>query len=245
MNWPKGAACAVSLSYDDGLPVHREVVAPLLEANGMRGTFYVPIRSDVTENPALWTRVAQAGHELGNHTIFHPCRGQPGFDWVNPAHDLRYYDAHRLRTELDIANRVLKMVDGRDERSYGYTCHHTTFGDGTEEQPMHDILSEMFFAGRGHNVDAALDVTPDFDLLNIGSISADFGVLETLQAHIEQAQAIGGWAVFVMHGIGSDTHNLHIMPDVHQALVEWIGAQGERIWSAPIIDVARHIRAGQ
>ena len=39
--WPEGRRCAVSLTYDDALPVHYEHVGPRLEAHGLRGTFYM------------------------------------------------------------------------------------------------------------------------------------------------------------------------------------------------------------
>ena len=37
--WPDGQRCAVSLTYDDALPVHHQVVAPLLTARKFTATF--------------------------------------------------------------------------------------------------------------------------------------------------------------------------------------------------------------
>jgi len=70
--WPDATQCAVSLSYDDSVPVHHREVAPLLEKHGLRGTFYLSALT--IENPEAWKIVAAAGHELGNHSLFHPCR---------------------------------------------------------------------------------------------------------------------------------------------------------------------------
>ena len=72
-DWPEGKRGAVSLTYDDALPVHYERVAPLLEDHGLRATFYTNVLS-LGANPEAWRQVAACGHELGNHSIFHPCR---------------------------------------------------------------------------------------------------------------------------------------------------------------------------
>ena len=72
--WPNGAKAAVVLSYDDGVDVHLDYVAPDLEAAGLRGTFFVPGHSEsLAKRFPEWRALAARGHELGNHAIFHPC----------------------------------------------------------------------------------------------------------------------------------------------------------------------------
>ena len=39
--WFGGRNCAVSLTFDDGMDSHLDVVVPALDARGMAGTFYV------------------------------------------------------------------------------------------------------------------------------------------------------------------------------------------------------------
>lgn len=72
--WPQGRKGAVSITYDDALPCHHQLVAPAWEAVGLRATFYTPIRSTLMEEVEAWRAVATKGHELGNHSLFHPCR---------------------------------------------------------------------------------------------------------------------------------------------------------------------------
>ena len=45
--WPHEIQGALSLTYDDGLPVHYSLVDPLLRQNGLRATFYAMIQSDL------------------------------------------------------------------------------------------------------------------------------------------------------------------------------------------------------
>ena len=84
--WPAGQRCAVTLTYDDAVPVHYEKVAPRLAQKGMTATFNVYPHNHFTENADQWKPVAALGHELGNHTLFHPCRREPEarYDWLEP-----------------------------------------------------------------------------------------------------------------------------------------------------------------
>src|SRR5687767_11495791 len=53
-HWPRGRSCAVSLTYDDTLPVHFEYVGPALEARGVLGTFYLLIKTDLKAHFERW-----------------------------------------------------------------------------------------------------------------------------------------------------------------------------------------------
>ncbi len=59
----------VSLTYDGGGICHVETVLPHLEANGLRGTFYVdPV--GLLENLPEWGSAVSKGHEIGNGSLF-------------------------------------------------------------------------------------------------------------------------------------------------------------------------------
>lgn len=76
--WPGGARAAVSLGYDDGLASQLDHVVPALNRRGLRASFYVPINSPtVPGRQAEWRAAAAAGHELGNHSLFHGCSARP------------------------------------------------------------------------------------------------------------------------------------------------------------------------
>ncbi|RPJ42518.1 MAG: chitooligosaccharide deacetylase, partial [Chloroflexi bacterium] len=122
--WPKGCRAAISLTYDDGIPNHTELVAPQLEAYGLRGTFYAPFKSDLLKNPMAWRMMTRRGHELGNHTLFHPCWSVQGkySEWLPDKYNLVHYDTDRWLYEINTANQALALVDGKSERTFGNTC---------------------------------------------------------------------------------------------------------------------------
>lgn len=239
--WPDGAACAVSLSYDDSVPVHHQRVAPLLERHGLRGTFYLSVRD--IRDAAAWKALAAQGHELGNHSLFHPCRRDAGnTSWMAEHYDLAGYTPERFRDELAVANLVLDLLDGGRPRTYGNNCTNLTIDRGDREQPMDPILAELFEAARGTITNQPVDpAQPVFTRL--GHFVGDGKSFAQLRAEIDSACAHGGWAIYMFHGVGTGTHNLFIAEDEHRKLVEWLDKRRASIWTAPVVDVARHLKS--
>lgn len=69
------APMRVALSYDDGLKDHYEIVAPMLEKYGLRGTF--TLVTDLIGRPSRmsWDDVrdlVRRGHDVASHTCSHP-----------------------------------------------------------------------------------------------------------------------------------------------------------------------------
>ena len=100
ITWPNGASVAVSLTYDDALDSQLDHAVPALETFGFKATFYVTVGSaSVRDRLNEWRSLARSGHELGNHTIYHPCRASlPDRDWVEPQHDLDGQSVARIGT---------------------------------------------------------------------------------------------------------------------------------------------------
>ena len=242
--WPSGQKCAVSLTYDDGLPVHYEYVGPALSKAGLRGTFNVLIRSDPLQHPEAWRRLAQSGHELANHTLFHPCRRKAGDTWLEECYDLCDYTSERLRVELEIANLVLYLLDGKRERTFGNTCCDTTIGRGDQEISMDEILGDFFIAARGPFNRQIADVNNGINLMQVGHFGADKQnmSLEDIQETIQHAVEMGGWVVFMIHGVGKGTHSLYMEKTDHEKLVNWLAANKADIWTAPFIEVAQYVK---
>jgi peptidoglycan/xylan/chitin deacetylase (PgdA/CDA1 family) len=76
--------CTVVLTYDDALNVHLDNAIPLLDSLGLKATFYLSGYSGVLNNRITdWRAIAKEGHELANHTLYHPCTGKrPGREFV-------------------------------------------------------------------------------------------------------------------------------------------------------------------
>lgn len=244
--WPDPFQSAVSLTYDDGLPIHYTLVDPLLRHHNLRATFYPMIQSDLRLNPDQWRQLAEAGHELGDHTVFHPCRqSDPDpYSWLDERYNLNSYTPAHMRAELEVANLVLHLLDGQTERSYGNTCCDTTIGNGALEQSLEPLLEDLFVAARGALTNRIAQPAQGLNLFNIGCISADGRSFEELVDLIMQTRASSGWAVLMMHGIGAESYNLHLKADVHERFVGWL-AQQQTIRTAPVRAIAKYIKVAK
>src|SRR5919112_5028363 len=93
--------CAVSLTYDDAINVDLDNAIPALDSVGLKASFYLSGYSGAINRIDEWRAIAKNGHELGNHTLYHPCTGKkPGREFVTPDYDLGNYTFRRLADEI-------------------------------------------------------------------------------------------------------------------------------------------------
>jgi len=212
----------ICLTYDDALPVHRAVVAPALAERGLHGTFYVPAaRDDLHLGLDGWRRVAEMGHELGNHSCWHPCRTRPEWGW-KPSYRLEDYDRLRIRDELLLSNRVLHLIDGCSERSYGATCGDLTCGLGEGESFLDDIR-DLFTVVRSGVRGKPMTGAAHFVL---SAFQVDHRRADEIIAVIEtMCNLPDSWMLLAMHGVGSGTHLNFMDADEHRRLIDWIADQ--------------------
>ena len=241
--WPDQIQGAVSLTYDDGLPIHCTLVDPLLRHHNLLATFYPMIQSDLRLHPEAWRRLAAAGHELGNHTLFHPCRqsSPDPYPWLDDRYDLGSYTLAHMRSELEVANLVLHLLDGLTERSYGSTCCDMKVGRGSMEESLEPSLADLFVAARGELTNQCIQPAHRINLFDLGCFHADGRSLEELKQLVEQTREINGWAILMIHGIGAGTHDLYLDVDVHEEFIEWIAKQ-QAIWTAPVRVISSYIK---
>lgn len=229
--------CAVVLTYDDALKVHLDNVVPLLDSLGLKGTFYLSgyfpaFRARVAD----WKSVAAKGHELGNHTLFHPCTGKlPGREWVKPDYDLGNYTMQRLVDEIKMANTLLEALDGKTKRSFAYPCGDTKIGDSSYV----DKIRNDFVAARG--VKGEMPKINEIDLYNVGAYMINGQSGEELVALVKQAMQSNALIVFLFHGVGGE-HSLNISLSDHSRLLHFLKQNEKDIWIAAFADIAEHIR---
>lgn len=237
-NWPEGRRCAVSLTYDDAFDSHWREVAPKLSERGFRGTFYTPIRASLWEHAAEWRKVAEAGHELGNHTVFHPCRRAPESENYGrfDRYDLSRYTLEELAQEVGVANAYLELLDGQSVRTYGNTCHNVTVGRGADEVSITPVLQRFFPAARGgRKSDFRASSLDGIDFYEVGCVSSHSSA--ELKLAVDHARECGGWLVICLHGVADKEERLQIARKEHDAVLEYLAADTST-WVASVRDVA-------
>jgi sialate O-acetylesterase len=235
-----GKKCAVVLTYDDGIDIDLDIVAPALDSLGLKGTFYViGSASAVTKRIPEWRRVAAEGHELGNHTSFHPCDGRPpGRGFVTPDNDLSRYTLSRMTAETRFTNTLLNAIDGKTERSFAFPCGDKMIGD----TPYYDAIKKDFVAARG--VTGGMQKAAQVDLSDIRCYMINGQNADYMINLVKQAQQTGTLLVFLFHGVGGG-HSLNVSRGEHSKLIHYLKENERDIWIAPMVDVARFIRKEQ
>jgi sialate O-acetylesterase len=235
-NWWNNKKCAVCLTYDDALNVHLDSVIPVLDSLGLKGTFYLSGNfQTVQERANDWKLAADNGHELGNHTLFHPCDGKmPGRNWVNPDYDLSTYTLSRITDEIKMANVLLQIIDGKSKRTFAYPCGDTQVGGVS----YINVIKENFVGARG--TETRLETIDDIDLYNIGCfmINGESGVelIDLAKTALKNKALI----VFLFHGVGGE-HNINVSLEAHNQLVNFLKQNEKDIWIAPLAEIAKYI----
>lgn len=226
VDWPDGASVAVSLTYDDALDSQLDNALPALRRHGFRATFYVTVgREPMRLRMDEWRRVAAEGHELGNHTIYHPCRASlPDREWVLPRHDLDAMTVAEMREEIIIANAFLTAVDGETRRTYGATC----FDERAGGEYYFDAIRDDFIALReldhGMAAGSRAKLAP-----------GDGTPAEELIRFVRDNSRPGNLIVFVFHGIGGD--HLAVAAEAHEQLLQFLADNADTYW----VDTYRNI----
>lgn len=259
----------VSLTFDDGLDVHLDAAMPMLEAHGMRGTFYVsPGAEPFANRSGEWVAAAQRGHELGNHTVFHP--GVSSKPWVTEGIALDSYNLDRMRHELLAANRILRMLDGCESRSFAFPCSNPNLGkpgvprrlltrlklDRTRLMGFVDryqldfgsrlidytpLVREIFPSARCGGVAAEdLPARPG-DWHRVRGIDGDGQDFTALDAALDLAIERKAWVVFVFHGVGGG-HHLSVDRAVLENLLARL-AREPSVRVLPFVDAARELQS--
>jgi peptidoglycan/xylan/chitin deacetylase (PgdA/CDA1 family) len=229
--------CAVVLTYDDGLNTDLNNVIPALDSAGLKGTFYISDYFDGLKSQiGKWRSAAAEGHELGNHTIWHPCEGsRPGREFVKPDYDLNNYTIARMVNEIKEMNTILQAIDGKSKRTFAYPC-----GDRKIHDTLYlDSVKKDFVAARG--------VTPQMlpidkiDLYNVGCYTMNGQSANEMIALVKEAMKTHTLLVFLFHGVGGE-HSLNVSLQAHSGLLHFLQDNKKNIWIAPLIDVAEFIK---
>lgn len=236
----KGKKAAVVITYDDAIDQHLDNAVPLLDSLGLKATFYITgFSASMQARLNEWKKLAVTGHELGNHTMYHPCiGGTAGREWVKPDQDLSKYTIQRMVDETRATNLLLQAMDGKTKRTFAFTCGDTKIGDSS----FVPLLKNNFVAMRGvrnqmHRIDEI-----DLDDVDCFVVNGETG--EQLIAWAKKATATNSLLVVLFHGVGGG-NGLNVSLPAHRQFLQYLQQHEKELWIAPMIEVAEYIKAFQ
>jgi peptidoglycan-N-acetylglucosamine deacetylase len=234
--WPEGKKVAVSLSFDDGRMSQVDRGTTLLDQYGVKATFYL-VPGAVEQRLEGWKKATASGHEIGNHSLNHPCTGN--FPWARQK-ALENYTLEQMRAELVDANKKIETLLGVKPEVFAYPCGQTFVGRGTNTRSYIPLVADLFLTGRGWLDEGPND--PAFcDFAQLTGMEMDGKNFEDILPLIENASKNQQWLVLAGHEMGdsgSQTTRLSML----KSLIEYAQDPAHGIWLAPVGTVARYIQ---
>ena len=210
---------AVSLTFDDG-----QASQALVDLRGLPATFYVNSEKLGSSSYYLtWEQVAARlaeGNEIGGHTLAHP--------------RLSNLNDEAVRREVcDDATSIQANLGARPV-SFAYP-----YGD--YDADVQRIVRECGYASaRGVAAVRTAESIPPRDryALRIFKAVTTATTLKDLQSAVTRAEASGGWAIFVFHGVCDDrcAGTYSIKTATFNRFVEWL-SQRTTVSVRPVGDV--------
>jgi hypothetical protein len=257
----------ISLTFDDALDEHLDQVQPLLDKAGLRGTFYAHLSApSLSRRAPEWRQLSQMGHELGNHTIFHPADIRK--QWVREGNAIDLYTLDRMEMELSVANDWLHSIDGQTERTFAYPCSNSVLGSygwvakslfrmglrqtrwpglmercgldfGNTRQTYEPLTPKLFRAARGGGLYLA-DQSPELSRMNrycLPSAAVEDHSFEQMRDFVTRSLKRPTWSILQFHGVGGG-HHMNCDLTEFQKFVDWLAEHhGNRI--VTVVDGAR------
>lgn len=234
--WPKNKKGAIVLTYDDALVSHLDIAVPQLNKYKLKGSFYLD--GGMTEAEMdRWSEVSAQGHELGNHTLYHPCSEKALR--LHPRNTSESHDAHSILEEIGMMNRLLYGIDGKKTRTYAYPCTEVVVG-GVDYADTLRQSRLITYARVGGDENAVVTDLNSLDPLKVPSYALlNNQDADALISFVKKVQQEGGIGVLMFHGVGGDY--LTVSAEDHEKLLQYLAAHKDEIWVGTFQEVMDHV----
>lgn len=234
-HWPEGKQVAVSLTFDDARMSQVAGGTALLDEYGVKATFFV-VPGQVKAQLDGWKKATANGHEIGNHSLLHPCSGN--FPWAREK-ALENYTMEQMRNELVSANMEIENLLGVKPQVFAYPCGQTYVGRGLHTKSYIPLVAELFTIGRGWLDEGPND--PSFcDFAQLTGMEMDGKNAEEILNLIESAKKNNFWIILAGHEMGvsgAQTTRLAML----RKLMEYAQDPVNGVWIAPAGTVAKYV----
>ena len=235
--WPEGKKMAISLTFDDARLTQVDKGIPLLDKYNVKGTFYISPK-DMLERVEAWKKAVKSGHDIGNHTLTHPCTGNFEFSRNNAVEN---HTLQSMKEEIDSANLLIKEVLGISPVSFAYPCGNTFVGRGVNTKSYIPLIASQFETGRGWYDEGPND--PLFcDLAQLTGLELDGKSFDAILQQIESAKENGQWLVLVGHEMNDEAGHLTSFLQTIEAICQYAAEPANGVWIDNIHNIASYIK---
>ncbi len=234
--WPKGKKMGLTLTFDDARLSQPDKGIPLLDKYGVKATFYVSPGS-MEQRLDSWRKAVESGHEIGNHSLTHPCTGN--FDWSRD-NALEDFTLHEMQINLDSANkRIMRGLDVQPI-SFAFPCGQKFIGRGSNAKSYIPVVSKMFETGRGWLDEGPND--PLFcDMSQLTGMELDGKSVDQVKKIIESAKNKSQWLILVGHEMDEAGDQTSLLSTI-EAICKYALDPSNGIWIDNVHQIASYIK---
>lgn len=220
-----GHKAAASFTFDDASESHITNLFPLAEKMGIKVTCFLTGDSwYLRHNYDKFLQMAQAGHEMGNHTETHPKLTQLS-------------DDDRRREILGYKEFLKEQLPGLPFNVFG-----TPYCDNNEE--VQAIIGQEHYISRDCRGYGRITWDKEINWLSMDSKAwqRSLNTVEEFKQIARDTDAAGEWIIYMNHGVDTDQNNDYsIDPDDLAAIMQQ--AKNLDMWIAPFGTVGAYHRA--
>jgi peptidoglycan-N-acetylglucosamine deacetylase len=251
--WPASYHGAISLTFDDGMDSQLNFAISEMDSRRLKGTFYLNPRDAAVQDSIIsWERVLlrwlphqMNGHEIGNHTVHHPCSLNANLDWQR-GNNLLDWDIERIEADiLEAQNRIQHVFRAQTANSFAYPCYESTVGRGPSRKSYTPIIAKYFPGARAKG-ELRGDLANDplyCDLHHLSSWPVERSTGAFMIGLVEQAARRGLWGIFTFHGIHEG--HLPVGSTDFVELLDHLDYRKKDIWIAPLAEIAVYLQGVQ
>lgn len=218
--WADFKTCAITYTFDDGCANQFTKAIPIFDEFGYKLTLFTV--TDWVQNWDDLLKAATNGHEVASHTVTHPSFKKITLD--------------KQKTEIETSVRIINTKIGQP------IC--LTMATPYSDQGSDELLSKNFVAVRG--CQGFIEGKTPGNMMNVSSVicgtQGPVKGTKDFKEKADQAAGIGGWLVYLLHGIDNDGGYSPVVSDTLKASLQYLKANDQKFWVSTFGNQAKYIR---
>jgi peptidoglycan/xylan/chitin deacetylase (PgdA/CDA1 family) len=180
-----------------------------------------------------------SGHEIGSHTVSHPCAAAHHPFARNNA--LEDYTLEQMSQQLDEATAQIQELLGVRPVTFAYPCGEKFVGKGPESKSYVPLIAQRFLIGRAVGAGAGHDNDPvSCDLAQVGAVPFDNMDYNEMVAKVSQAAQQGHWVIFLGHDMGQKAHQGTDIIAL-KALCKYMQDPANGVWVDTVENIGKYV----
>jgi peptidoglycan/xylan/chitin deacetylase (PgdA/CDA1 family) len=182
-----------------------------------------------------WKRAVVAGHEIGNHSMSHPCSGN--FEWARK-NALEDYTLERMARDIEQADDEIHRLLGVRPTTFAYPCGQKFIGRGENTTSYVPLIARRFKIGRGCG-DTMVNDPAFFDPAQTLGVDMDIRPFDQLKPLLDQSIERSAWLVLAGHEIEDTPAFQTTLTKTIEALARY--CRENNVWLDTVDRVGTHI----